>query len=93
MSHYRIEDGIKIYMSVWESWDDGAREIAIDVLEWLEFYIWNCDGEFSENLYNKVVEDLVDLVNPRKCIEYFETERGYMIDYIKKNYPFNIKSR
>ena len=57
-----------------------------DVLETLNFYVWNKDWEFSEEQWGDVIEEIYDAIQYDKP----EIPFTYIKKYVEKNYPFNI---
>ena len=57
-----------------------------DVLETLNFYVWNRDWEFSEKQWAEVIEEIYDAIQDDKP----EIPFTYIKEYVEKIYPFNI---
>ena len=74
-------------MKFWTTYIEDLREYVLVILELLEFYVWGRDWEFNEKEYYEVVEELTLLLFESD----YDNREQFLIDYIKKNYPFNIK--
>ena len=74
-------------MKSWKTYIEDLREYVLVILELLEFYVWGRDWEFNGKEYYEVVEELTLLLFESD----YDNREQFLIDYIKKNYPFNIK--
>jgi hypothetical protein len=85
--NYRIEDGCKIYMWVWETYKQALTRNIDYHLEQLWFYIWNNDWEFSEKKWDKVVEEIFEYIKEYK---WKYNEKNIIKKYLQKHYPNHI---
>ena len=61
------------------------KQVIRNLLEEFEFYIWNNEWEFSENNYQKVVDELYQAIESEKPDDVYH----YVKDFLIKNYPFH----
>ena len=64
------------------------KDLITWILEWLQFDICNNDWEHSDKDYERVVDEIYNAM----LDEEEEDPREYILEYLKKNYPFNIKN-